>query len=296
MEYVEAFFAEMHGYRGQEALKYMRAHTEIPVAFVTLYFVLVFYVPEKMKVRDPMNLKPFFKVWNLILALFSIMGAYYTVPALIDYVLDKGFRFTVCAHPETWYFTGAPGFWTFLFMLSKFPELLDTVFLVLQKKPVIFLHWFHHCTVMLYCWHAYLVQVPTGFWFATMNFSVHSIMYAYYFFMCFKATQFVKKINFLITTLQIAQMIMGMVVSFLSWFWWDSKNCNADLANVKMGLAMYISYFVLFCSLFKDLYLSGSKKSRGSDSRSVCNSAEGAATEFTASSRIPLSSPLRKRE
>ena len=33
-----------------------------------------------------------------------------------------------------------------LFIYSKIPELMDTVFLVLQKKRVIFLAWFHHTT------------------------------------------------------------------------------------------------------------------------------------------------------
>jgi hypothetical protein len=33
-------------------------------------------------------------------------------------------------------------------MVTRYPQ----VFLVLQKKPVIFLHWFHHVTVLLYCW------------------------------------------------------------------------------------------------------------------------------------------------
>ena len=31
-------------------------------------------------------------------------------------------------------------------LISKIPELVDTAFLVIQKKPVIFLHWFHHVT------------------------------------------------------------------------------------------------------------------------------------------------------
>jgi elongation of very long chain fatty acids protein 6 len=88
-----------------------------------------------------------------------------------------------------------------MFIFSKIPELMDTVFLVLQKKPVrstrtpphtavhhdaqltahlapqvIFLHWFHHVTVLLYCWHAYVAGTAPGLWFACINYCVHSIM------------------------------------------------------------------------------------------------------------------------
>ena len=42
--------------------------------------------------------------------------------------------------------------WQLLFMWSKFPELFDTVLLVLRGRPVIFLHWHHHVTVLLFCW------------------------------------------------------------------------------------------------------------------------------------------------
>ena len=51
-----------------------------------------------------------------------------------------------------------------LFIFSKLPELFDTAFLVLQKKKVIFLHWFHHTTVLLYCWHAYHNRIGPGIW------------------------------------------------------------------------------------------------------------------------------------
>jgi elongation of very long chain fatty acids protein 6 len=35
---------------------------------------------------------------------------------------------------------------------------VDTLFIVLRKKPLIFLHWYHHITVLLFCWHAFATQ------------------------------------------------------------------------------------------------------------------------------------------
>ena len=44
------------------------------------------------------------------------------------------------------------GFWATMFVLSKVPELGDTIFIVLRKQPLIFLHWYHHATVLVYSW------------------------------------------------------------------------------------------------------------------------------------------------
>ena len=38
----------------------------------------------------------------------------------------------------------------------------STLWLLLRKSPVILLHWYHHVTVLLYCWHAYSVRIGTG--------------------------------------------------------------------------------------------------------------------------------------
>ena len=52
-----------------------------------------------------------------------------------------------------------------LFIYSKVPELVDTAFVVLRKKPLIFLHWYHHVTVLLYCWHSYYTLSSAGLYF-----------------------------------------------------------------------------------------------------------------------------------
>jgi len=144
-----------------------------------------------------------------------------------------------------------------MFVLSKFPELGDTVFLVLRKKPVIFLHWFHHATVLLYCWHATLVTAAPGIWFAAMNYSVHSVMYFYFFMANIGHAKMMQPFAPFITSIQILQMVGGItcLISVAIMQNFSRSECNVDPANWKLGLMMYFSYFLLFGWLFVQKYL-----------------------------------------
>ena len=144
----------------------------------------MFYLPDFVP-KDGFKLRNVWALWNLVLAGFSLLGVVRTVPYLLWHLNEYGFNFTTCEDSQLWFLrhdeTNPTGFWVTLFIYSKIPELVDTLFLVLQKKDVIFLHWFHHVTVLLYCWHAFANWTASGLWFVAMNFSVHSIMYFYYF-------------------------------------------------------------------------------------------------------------------
>eukprot|EP00755_Sulcionema_specki_P007443 Sspe_Gene.5579::Locus_1845_Transcript_1_1_Confidence_1.000_Length_904::g.5579::m.5579/K10203/ELOVL6; elongation of very long chain fatty acids protein 6 len=229
-----------------------------------VYLVIIFQGPQFLENVPAMKLKWTFALWNLFLSVFSFFGLFFTVPVLLQNLRDNGFKYTVCTNPKQWYLEGAAGLWVMLFIYSKIPELMDTVFLVLRKRQVIFLHWFHHCTVLLYCWHAYHNAIAPGLWFAAMNYTVHSVMYLYYFLMIAGYLRGVtKKIAPLITTIQILQMVMGIVVTVTSAYWHveeGKEGCYVDPANYKLGLGMYSSYFVLFAILFRNLYCSGERK------------------------------------
>ncbi|KEG05398.1 fatty acid elongase, partial [Trypanosoma grayi] len=191
-------------FQGDKLREWMLNHTEVPAVAVALYLALVLYVPDSiMAHRQPMNLRGYNILWNLLLTVFSAAGAYYCVPRLLEAltaerigglavdpalgpnatvpVVPGSLYSSTCVWNDRMFFDGPVGVWVGAFVLSKIPEMLDTAFLVFQKKPVIFLHWYHHLTVMLFCWHAYAYTISSGLWFATMNYCVHSIMYFYYF-------------------------------------------------------------------------------------------------------------------
>merc|ERR1719203_1457714 len=184
-----------------------------------------------------------------------MMGASRTVPHLYKGLQERGFEGTIC-DDGAWFLNGTSGFWVMLFIYSKMPELIDTLFLVLKRRPVILLHWFHHCTVLMYCWNAYYLKSGPGLWFATMIFCVHAIMYSYYAAMAARLGKLLAPIAPFITGLQILQMMGGMIVVVTASrrLMTDGK-CAADPANMKLGFVMYCSYFILFGMLFWSKYM-----------------------------------------
>lgn len=124
-----------------------RDHADVPIVLLSLYVTFVFGMPAIMK-RAALStattnaLKTAFAMWNLLLSVFSIRGAMVLLPHLWHVVQERGFTYSVCANPEVWHgLLPRVGPWVMIFIYSKLPELMDTVFLVLRGKPVIFLHW-----------------------------------------------------------------------------------------------------------------------------------------------------------
>ena len=146
----------------------------------------------------------------------------------------------------------------FLVHFPNTSELLDTFFIVIHKKPLIFLHWYHHISVLLYCWHAYVSKNPIGIVFVVMNYAVHSIMYFYYFLMAVKCKP--KWFNSIwITVSQISQMVVGVTVTcanvaIISSMAKAGKECNAKRENNVAAMIMYGSYLFLFLEFFFKRY------------------------------------------
>jgi len=200
-----------------------------------------------MKDKQPFDLKAALALWNLFLAVFSFVGALRTVPHLLMMLQSQGFRYSICQAATVGYGCSASGFWVFLFIYSKYFELIDTVFLVIRKKKVGFLHWYHHCSVLLYCWHSYMWQMPSGIYFVAMNYSVHAVMYFYYFLaaVCKKPPKWALAV----TLMQLTQMAIGIFVTVAhirAFIYEEGSNCDGHMPNLIAALGMYASYFLLF--------------------------------------------------
>lgn len=150
--------------------------------------------------------------------------------------------------------------------IVNFSELFDTFFIVVHKKKLILLHWYHHATVLLCTWHIAVTHTPAGMIYTTMNFFVHAIMYQYYFLMAIKCKPKWFKPKW-ITIGQIAQMVVGTFVSIYAFSLVHRDDCWAGIENNTGVLVMYVSYFFLFTQFFLNRYGLGINVSSSSETK-----------------------------
>lgn len=251
-----------------------------PILACIMYGVLIVAGQSYFANRPALDFRKAMAVWNFALSAFSFVGVVRVLPAIIHYYYTYSWQENMCFDPESHYGSGSTGLWVQLFILSKFPELFDTFFIVVHKKKLIFLHWYHHISVLLYCWHSYVTKTPVGVIFCVMNYMVHSLMYFYYFLMAVKCKP--KWLNALwITIAQISQMVVGVVVTvlgFIVYKQYAEEGCWITADNNLAAFVMYGSYLFLFLEFFVERYFLTSKRSQTQKKKIEC----GGSTETSA--------------
>lgn len=219
-----------------------------------LYLVLVFGCQSYMKNRPPFNLRYPLVLWNLFLALFSICGTIRMIPGFLHTIQEFGIHYSICfaKYPQM---IQPTVFWGWLFITSKVLELGDTLFVVLRKQKLIFLHWYHHIMTLIFCWYNSSREVSLGHWFITMNYFVHSFMYTYFAFRAMRI-HVPRFIAMVITTLQIIQMIFGVSITVWAYKTVSKGNeCETPENTLELAFLVYLSYALLFCHLFYQSYI-----------------------------------------
>jgi hypothetical protein len=236
--------------------EFARTHWVVPVGAVLFYMAAIYLGTKYMATRPRMDLRYKLAYWNALLSLFSFVGALRTVPDLMYRLGTEDLSASLCTEAGRSWGAGATGLWVQLFIFSKLPELVDTYFIVARQRPLIFLHYYHHITVLLYCWHSYATEATQALYFVAMNYSVHAIMYGYYCLVALKIPAPWLPPAF-ITGVQIAQMVVGTGVQVAASYKYltGAPNCGVNGANVFWGGLMYLSYFGLFAHFAVARYL-----------------------------------------
>lgn len=252
-------------------------------------YVLSIYIGQKlMESRKPFRLDNLLITWNLSLALFSLVGVIRMTPELLWSIRENSFEYSICTAS---FAQGVTGFWTEMFAMSKVVEFGDTVFIVLRKRPLLFLHWYHHITVLIYTWHAYKDHTASGRWFIWMNYTVHAFMYTYYALRAMRA-RLPRAAAMMVTVLQILQMVGGVFIGASVFrIKLMGRECQQTWNNLYFSFMIYFSYFLLFCNFFYCAYLKKGNRYKAAASEKE----ESQEVEVNGEAEMKLRNGLKRR-
>jgi len=237
----------------EKGIRYSESVQSFAFWLSMLYVVLIFGIKAYMTNKKPLSIKLPLQLWNLWLALFSIGGSLITSYALYREISKYGLvsSYTKCQD----FFEGYSGLWTFWFCMSKMAELGDTIFIVLRKKPLIFLHWYHHVATLNYGILSYNENTAYNTWIVWLNFTVHAFMYTYYF-LSACSIRCPAWVSQMITTSQITQFLITLVILFhVGYLKLAGYAVDTTWGVYLYCLAMEISYVVLFGNFFYHAYI-----------------------------------------
>lgn len=144
------------------------------------YHVLVRVLP--LCSSNGFRFKPFEVFHNLFLTLLSLAMCVYVALGAHERYLEDGLVGIICTQrSQETMLQGRLGFWLYVFYLSKYAELVDTLILAARQKKIIFLHIFHHTVVIVLCWTGMRFAHVECVWVsALLNSGIHVAMYTYY--------------------------------------------------------------------------------------------------------------------
>ncbi|NXI28422.1 ELOV6 protein, partial [Sterrhoptilus dennistouni] len=229
------------------------------IIFSLIYLILIFGIQHFMKERRPFNLRAPLVLWSFSLTLFSFVAACRIWKQMVFLLLTKGFKHSVCS--RSFFVHPVPKLWMYLFAVSKFVELGDTVFIVLRKKKLIFVHWYHHLLTLILSWYAYKNMTVGMGWNAALNLVIHCFTYSYYTVTAL-GIRVPRPLAMLLTTAQMVQMTGFVIISILVVYWKDDKFCDFIWPEFLLSFSLYVTLLALFANFFRKTYLSGTKKSK----------------------------------
>ena len=153
---------------------------------------------------------------------------------------------------------GLYGIVNFVYLVSKLWEWADTVFLVLDGKPVIILHYFHHMTT--FAMAAFVNEHPVGA-FCMINCLVHTLMYAHY----AKPQRWIRPY---LTSMQIVQFLIVITIQVCGMLLYFARgpsacfNFGPVLWEALFNTAIVVGFLLLFVKFFIDNYVTARKKQK----------------------------------
>jgi hypothetical protein len=177
-------------------------------------------VSESKKVREVNSvggriLSDFISFHNLFLAGLSLIMFLGTIYGLYERSFELGSMEWIVCEFENANSNGILGFWAYIYYLSKYYELIDTILQLIRNKypPHYFLHVYHHSLVILMSWMWLEYSPSLRFAGLLFNTLVHVVMYYYFYLKSIGVEPWWKSY---VTTLQIIQFIFSLFLFMIT--------------------------------------------------------------------------------
>jgi len=246
-------------------------HWYLPVLSCIIYVLLVTVWSRynlKNPPTQPLTLSYLFQflviLHNLFLCLFSAAVFLFVFPEFIRGLSGPDWFNVLFAH-ESQFYQKVLGVWSWIFYLSKYYEIIDTLVLLLKGKPSSFLQSFHHTGAIIGMWALTVSRNPSVWIFVCFNSFIHTWMYLYFLLTCFVYYSPWKRF---LTNLQITQFAVGNPLGLgllLSGYTVDKEHAYDVLGQILGVRNLWSQYIALsanmvYVSCLIALFLDFSKK------------------------------------
>lgn len=228
------------------------------------YLAIIFGIREIMKDRSPQRLNTLFRIHNVFLSVGSLILLVLMMEEVGSIWLTNTTVYGTMCDETSW--TERLEFYYMINYYFKYIELFDTVFLALKKKPLAFLHVFHHSATALLCFVQLNGKTSVSWVVISLNLAVHVIMYYYYFATAGGAKIWWKKY---LTSMQIIQFIIDIVIVYFGTYqhyaathyhhlphW---SNCAGTETAALFGCGLLTTYLGLFINFYIQTYKKSAK-------------------------------------
>jgi hypothetical protein len=141
---------------------------------------------------------------NFLLCIYSAVTFLAVIPELLIRYFTEGPHILYDA--EDSYYNEVLGFYTWLFYMSKYYELIDTLVILLKGRPSSFLQTFHHTGAIVGMWTLTSCRTPESWVFVGFNSFIHTWMYLYY---MLTGLGYYSPLKKYLTNMQIMQFVIG---------------------------------------------------------------------------------------
>ncbi|GMM52788.1 fatty acid elongase [Starmerella bacillaris] len=229
------------------------------VEAIAAYYIIIFGGRWLLTKVRPIRMTWLFRLHNLILTLLSGILLLLLVEQVLPVIIRNGVFYSICS-PNSW--TQKTELIYYLNYLTKYYELLDTVFMVFRKRPLTFLHTYHHGATAVLCFSQLNGRTPVSYVPISLNLAVHVVMYFYYFLSSCGYRPWWKT---WVTRFQIIQFIIDLGFVYFASYTTLIVSCNFNMPNMGAcagrgfaavyGCLILSSYLVLFISFYIKSYV-----------------------------------------